>query len=300
MAILDIQIVSASLTEIQAGLSASRRRDHLGADRLPDRRGGHDPAVRLPVARARHAHAVRDLGRPASPLASLMCGLSTSIDEMIVWRALQGFIGGGMIPTVFATAYHDLPALAAGDRSRRSSAWSRRWRRPSGRPSAAISPTRCPGTGCSSSTSCPASSSRSRRSLLIDFDKPDYSLFDNFDWCGPALAWPASSARSNTCSRKARATTGSTTTRSLLFAVGLGARRRSSSSPACCTARQPIVDLRAFANRNFAIGSLFSFVLGIGLYGLTYLYPRLSRADPRLRRADDRRDACSSPGWPCS
>jgi DHA2 family multidrug resistance protein len=39
------------------------------------------------------------------------------------------------------------------------------------------------------------------------------------------------------------------------------------------TAREPIVDLRAFANRNFALGSLFSFVLGIGLYGLTYLYP---------------------------
>jgi DHA2 family multidrug resistance protein len=39
------------------------------------------------------------------------------------------------------------------------------------------------------------------------------------------------------------------------------------------TARVPIVDLRAFGNRNFAIGSMFSFVLGIGLYGLTYLYP---------------------------
>jgi MFS transporter, DHA2 family, multidrug resistance protein len=39
------------------------------------------------------------------------------------------------------------------------------------------------------------------------------------------------------------------------------------------TARAPIVDLRAFSNRNFALGSMFSFVLGIGLYGLTYLYP---------------------------
>ena len=37
-----------------------------------------------------------------------MCGTSTSINEMIVWRALQGFIGGGMVPTVFATAYLDL------------------------------------------------------------------------------------------------------------------------------------------------------------------------------------------------
>ena len=39
------------------------------------------------------------------------------------------------------------------------------------------------------------------------------------------------------------------------------------------TAEEPIVDLRAFSNVNFAFGSLFSFVMGIGLYGLTYLYP---------------------------
>src|SRR5207244_2767504 len=39
------------------------------------------------------------------------------------------------------------------------------------------------------------------------------------------------------------------------------------------TAREPIVDLKAFTDRNFALGSLFSFVLGIGLYGLTFIYP---------------------------
>ena len=39
------------------------------------------------------------------------------------------------------------------------------------------------------------------------------------------------------------------------------------------TAPQPIVELRAFADRNFAIGSLFSFILGIGLYGSVYLVP---------------------------
>src|SRR6185295_19110536 len=39
------------------------------------------------------------------------------------------------------------------------------------------------------------------------------------------------------------------------------------------TAEEPIVDLRAFSNINFAFGSVFSFVMGIGLYGLTYLYP---------------------------
>ncbi len=38
-------------------------------------------------------------------LMSLLCATATSIEQMIVYRALQGFIGGGMIPTVFASAY---------------------------------------------------------------------------------------------------------------------------------------------------------------------------------------------------
>jgi MFS transporter, DHA2 family, multidrug resistance protein len=40
------------------------------------------------------------------------------------------------------------------------------------------------------------------------------------------------------------------------------------------TAKEPIVDIRAFNDRNFAIGCLISFCVGIGLYGLTYVYPR--------------------------
>jgi DHA2 family multidrug resistance protein len=37
--------------------------------------------------------------------------------------------------------------------------------------------------------------------------------------------------------------------------------------------RQPIVDLRAFTNRNFALGAFYTFMLGIGMYGTTYLVP---------------------------
>ena len=33
---------------------------------------------------------------------------------MIFWRAVQGFIGGGMIPTVFATAYIIFPRSRMG------------------------------------------------------------------------------------------------------------------------------------------------------------------------------------------
>ena len=35
----------------------------------------------------------------------------------------------------------------------------------------------------------------------------------------------------------------------------------------------PLIDLTAFRDRNFAVGCWFSFVLGIGLYGATYLLP---------------------------
>jgi DHA2 family multidrug resistance protein len=40
------------------------------------------------------------------------------------------------------------------------------------------------------------------------------------------------------------------------------------------TVDEPIVDIRTFKDRNFAIGCLISFCVGIGLYGLTYMYPR--------------------------
>ena len=33
---------------------------------------------------------------------------------MIVWRAIQGFIGGGMIPTVFASAFTIFPRSKHG------------------------------------------------------------------------------------------------------------------------------------------------------------------------------------------
>ena len=99
MAILDIQIVSASLAEIQAGLSAS-------GDEIPWVQTSYLIAevISIPlsgflsrVVSTRWMFVVSAGGFTAM---SLMCATSTSINEMIVWRAAQGFIGGGMIPTV--------------------------------------------------------------------------------------------------------------------------------------------------------------------------------------------------------
>src|SRR2546429_9019092 len=100
MAILDVQIVSASLTEIQAGLSASSNEiswvqtAYLIAE-----------VVMIPLSgflsRAMGTRILFAISAAGFTAASLMCGLSSSINEMIFWRAVQGFIGGGMIPTVF-------------------------------------------------------------------------------------------------------------------------------------------------------------------------------------------------------
>jgi DHA2 family multidrug resistance protein len=106
---------------------------------------------------------------------------------------------------------------------------------------------------------------------LIDFDRPDFSLFKTFDWIGfmfmtlflgaleyvledgPRYDWFDDS----TIALAAVAST----VAAVIFLIRV------------LLAANPIVDLRAFVDRNFALGSVFSFVLGIGLYGLTYLYP---------------------------
>ena len=106
---------------------------------------------------------------------------------------------------------------------------------------------------------------------LIDFDRPDYKLFDKFDFVGLILMALFLGALEYVLEDGPRydwfedstiATAGvvSATAAILFFARMF-------------TAPQPIVDLRAFMDRNFAVGSMFSFILGIGLYGLTYLYP---------------------------
>src|SRR6516164_6103665 len=108
MALLDIQIVSASLNDIQAGLAAS-------GDEIPWVQTAYLIAevVAIPLSglmsRALGTRTLFAVSAAGFTFASFMCGLSSSIGTMIVWRAIQGFIGGGMIPTVFAAAFTVFP-----------------------------------------------------------------------------------------------------------------------------------------------------------------------------------------------
>jgi DHA2 family multidrug resistance protein len=107
--------------------------------------------------------------------------------------------------------------------------------------------------------------------LLVDFDEPRFDLFKNFDWAG--LGFMAAFLGSLEYVLE-EGPTDDWFQDDLIFgltvvcvAAGFAFFYRA------LNAEHPIVDLRAFKDRNFAAGSAFSFVMGIGLYGLTYLYP---------------------------
>ena len=104
MALIDIQIVAASLNDVQAGLSA-------GPDEISWVQTAYLMAelVMIPfsgfLAQALSTRWLFALSAGLFTIASALCGLAWNIESMIAFRALQGFVGGAMIPTVFATGY---------------------------------------------------------------------------------------------------------------------------------------------------------------------------------------------------
>jgi DHA2 family multidrug resistance protein len=182
MAILDIQIVSASLAEIQAGLSASSdeiswvQTSYLIAEVIMIPLSG----MLSRILSTRWMFVISAAGFTAM---SFMCAMSSSIEEMIVWRALQGFIGGGMIPTVFAAAFTVFPPEKRSIVS------------PMIGLVATLAPTIGPTIGGYLTdlfswhwlflvNIVPGIFVVISTYLLVDFDEPDFSLVKSFDWAG--------------------------------------------------------------------------------------------------------------------
>jgi len=269
MSILDIQIVSASLSEIQAGLGA-------GADEIAWVQTSYLIAevIMIPLsgtlARIVSTRVLFSFSAAGFTLASALAATATNIDQMIVYRAIQGFIGGGMIPSVFAAAFTIFPP------SKRSVV------SPLIGLVATLAPTIGPTVGGYLSHAfswhwlflvnvIPGIIVTVVTFNLIDFDKPEFSLMKRFDWWGLAsmavflgsLEYVLEEGNNKDWFSDERIVIGA-------LAVAVGAIVffwRAFRVPF------PVVDLRAFADRNFAFGSIFSFTMGIGLYGLTYIYP---------------------------
>ena len=269
MAILDIQIVSASLAEIQAGLSASTEEvawvqtSYLIAE-----------VVMIPLSgilsRAFSTRYLFTASCAGFTLMSFFCAQATTINEMIVFRALQGFLGGAMIPTVFASAYTIFP----------------RSKLPVISPMiglvATLAPTIGPTVGGYLTDALswhwlflvnviPGIGVTAAAWFMIDFDEPHWSILGDFDWTG--LFGMAAFLGGLEYVLEEGPGKGWFDEQIIVFMAALSAIGCLVFFWRAFTAKQPIVDLSAFENRNFWTGCLFSFVMGVGLYGLTYLYP---------------------------
>ncbi|HEX3920216.1 MAG TPA: DHA2 family efflux MFS transporter permease subunit [Caulobacteraceae bacterium] len=104
MALLDIQIVVASLSSIQGGLSASQDEiDWIQTAYLMAE------IVMIPLsaylAQALSTRWVFVGSAALFTVTSLACGAAWDLPSMVVFRAIQGFVGGAMIPLAFATGF---------------------------------------------------------------------------------------------------------------------------------------------------------------------------------------------------
>ncbi|HEU5015213.1 MAG TPA: DHA2 family efflux MFS transporter permease subunit, partial [Roseiflexaceae bacterium] len=269
VALLDIQIVASSLADIGGGLSAAQ--DEIGwvqtAYLIAE-------IIMIPLSgwltrvfSTRWLFAASALG---FTIASMLCGLAWSISSMILFRALQGGLGASMIPTVFTSSFHYFQgqkrvyaAAVVGT-------------------IASIAPTLGPVIGGWITDTLdwhwlfyinliPGLLVALGVALLVDIDKPDLSLLADADYPGIVLMAIAlgtleyvleEGARWNWFSdRTIRTCTLVAAISGLLFII------RS------LTYAHPVVDLRALTNRNFLVGSILSFVTGIGIFSTIYLTP---------------------------
>ncbi|MCZ2204471.1 DHA2 family efflux MFS transporter permease subunit [Bartonella sp. A05] len=269
MAILDIQIVSSSLAEIQAGISASSdeiswvQTSYLIAE-----------VIMLPfsgfLGRLLSTRILFSLSAAGFTIASILCATATSIEQMIFYRAVQGFIGGGIIPSVFVASYTIFPPS----------------KRPIISPIVGLVATLAPTIGPTIGGYISYALSWHWLFLInvpfgiiisiitwkwIDFDTADLSLLNKFDWWGLISMAIFLGSLEYILEEGARHDwLNDNLILSFFIIMILSA---SLFFWRAFTAKEPIVDLTAFSDRNFSIASLFSFMLGIGLYGLTYLYP---------------------------
>jgi DHA2 family multidrug resistance protein len=269
MAILDIQIVASSLKEIQAGLAAS-------ADEISWVQTSYLIAevVMIPLtgylARLLSTRILFTVSAVGFALSSLLCALAGDINSMIVARAIQGFIGGAMIPVAFAASFLMFP---------------REWRNNISVLMGLVA-TMAPTIGPSLGGWITENSSWHWLFLInllpgvivsvlvwtcIDIDRPDRALLKGVDILGFVLMALFLGSLEYVMEEGPRWDWFEDETVRLVGIVGavasVGFFWRMFSYD------KPIVDLCAFADRNFTLGCLYSFIIGVGLYGSVYIMP---------------------------
>jgi DHA2 family multidrug resistance protein len=269
IALLDIQIVSASLRDIGGGLSAGTdetawvQTSYLIAEIIVIPLSGWFSRV----ISTRWLFCASAVG---FTLSSLLCGWAWNIQSMIAFRALQGFLGGSMIPTVFTTAFiyfsGNQRIIAAATVGAISS----------------LAPTLGPTVGGWITDNfswhwlffvnlVPGVFVAVVVPMLVRVDRPNLSLLRGADYVGMVLMAIFLGCLEYTLEEGPRWDWfGDDTIRLTAWISALSGAAFLWRS---LTFARPVVDLRALQSRNFALGCWFSFVTGIGIFATIYLTP---------------------------
>jgi DHA2 family multidrug resistance protein len=202
--------------------------------------------------------------------ASALCATATSLGQMILFRAMQGFCGGAITPSVWPVVYAKFrgPPLVTlmviismifnlsgtmgptiGGFLTDTFSWH--W---------LFLVNIVPGLLVAAVVW-----------VTIDIDKPEFSLLRGFDLVGLALMAVFLGCLQYALEEGPRRDwLDEETIRAAVITSAVGG---SLFLWRVLSYRQPIVDLRTFLNRNFTLGSFFTFMMGIGMYGTTYLVP---------------------------
>lgn len=269
IALLDIQIVSASLSDIGGGLSAGTdetawvQTSYLIAEIIVIPLSGW-------LSRVMSTRWLFCVSAAGFTLTSLFCGWAWDIQSMIVFRALQGFLGGSMIPTVFTTAF-----IYFNGQQRLIAAATIGC-------IASLAPTLGPTVGGWITDNyswhwlffvnlVPGIFVSVVVPILVRVDKPNLSLLRGADYLGLALMALFLGCLEYTLEEGPRWDWfGDSTIRLTAWIAGLAGIAFFWRS---LTYSEPVVDLRALKSRNFPLGSFFSFVTGIGIFATIYLTP---------------------------
>ena len=268
MAILDVQIVATSLPSIQSALAID-----------PDQMSWIQTAyliaevIAIPLTGLlTRALSLRWLFVGAVvifTLASIGCASSDSFASLVAWRVLQGFSGGTLIPAVFSAVFIFFPAA----------------RQPLATTIAGVLAVLAPTVGPIAGgwitqtyswhwlfliNAAPGALCAALGAFALPKEPTRIASFARLD--AFALAALAVGLGALEIALKEGPINGWTSAAILLaFALTIAALatfvRRSLNSA------EPIVELRIFADRRFAIGCALSFTLGIGLFGSVYLMP---------------------------
>ena len=114
MEVLDTTIANVALPLHRRRPGRQRGRSLLGGDHLSRRQRHHPDGQQLPRQNARPQDASSCSASALSPLSSMLCGFAWNLQSLLLFRILQGFGGGGMVPVAQSILADSFPPAKRG------------------------------------------------------------------------------------------------------------------------------------------------------------------------------------------